>query len=626
MSENTLKLIPIGQLRNKKYVIESYQRGYKWAKKEIIELLNDINNYDDSQGLYCLQPLILQQLGTEKISFSDELKDVEVFKENEVVDGQQRITTLYLILKYLVYKGWQDESILYEIDFRTRTRSGEFLKHHLDIVYKLDLTTITDQDISSNNFENVDNVNILWKDFVSDYPTYDNVDIYHFYIVTCCMIRWIEDNLREDKSRDIFVAKLLKRVKVIWYYLESFESKEKIIKIFLNNNKGKISLTSSELIKALLVLNIKNREADSISQIQINQFALEWDAVEKQLQDDRFWFFIQPDHSKYKEGTRIDYLFDLELNKPAKSDDLFAYREIEKLFNEETDITKSWEDLLKLFYKLVNWYEDLEVYHYVGFLINSKIKNLYQLIKETKGKNKSDLISNLKLYIKQELSRTSKDKDTQKAFFRYALDNLHYENFYNETLKVLLLHNVLYYLENMAGYKFPFELFVKEKWSIEHIIPQNPKDIDDIKILHQWYIDVLAYSSSSLENEFVTEILNYSTITELNRNKELLQKLQKIEKESEEIKHCLNNLLLLDRNTNSSLGNKMFALKRKKILEFDRNGFNDNGKPVFIPIETLNAFNKVYSDAINIENWTKEDGDKYGEAIKDRLILFLPTE
>lgn len=625
MNENTLKLIPVGQLRGKKYNIESYQRGYKWGKKEILELLNDIEGYDDHQGLYCLQPLILQQLGTEKIAFWDKLKEVEVFKENEVVDGQQRLTTLYLILKYLVYKKWIEESFLYEIDFRTRIRSGEFLKDHLHCIYELDLSAITEDDISSNNYEDVDSVNNLWKYFVEDHSTFDNVDIYHFFTVTSYLIRWMEVNLH-DVNRKSFIDKLLESVKVIWYYLGSSENNEKIITVFLNNNKGKISLTSSELIKALLVLNIKNREVDSISELKINQFALEWDALETQLQDDRFWFFIQPDHSKYKEGTRIDYLFDLELVKPFKSDDLYAYRIVEKKFNEKTDITKIWEDVSKLYYKLLNWYNDLEIYHYVGFLINCNIKNLYQLIKETKGKNRTNLVVSLKNYITEEFNKKSIDKDTQKLFYKYSLYNLHYKDFYHETLTVLMFHNILYYSDNMAKYKFPFELFVKEKWSIEHIIPQNPQEINNIKVLHQWYKDLVAYLDRPEGNEFVAEILNYSSISELKKNKTLTQKLDNLAKDSEDITHDLNNLLLLDRNTNSALSNKLFALKRKKILEFDRNGVNENGKPVFIPIETLNAFNKVYSDDINIENWTKEDGDKYVQAIKDRLAEFLPTE
>ena len=84
------------------------------------------------------------------------------------------------------------------------------------------------------------------------------------------------------------------------------------------------------------------------------------------------------------------------------------------------------------------------------------------------------------------------------------------------------------------------------------------------------------------------------------------------------------NLLLLDKNTNSALGNKSFKDKREKILKFDKHGYNDDREPVFIPIETLNAFNKIESKKINIESWTKEDGDGYKNAISERLIEYLP--
>ncbi|HEX8016608.1 MAG TPA: hypothetical protein VF465_15370, partial [Flavobacterium sp.] len=60
MEKNTLILLPVKDLSAKTFVIGGYQRGYKWGKKEILELMNDIHNYNPSKGLYCLQPLILR--------------------------------------------------------------------------------------------------------------------------------------------------------------------------------------------------------------------------------------------------------------------------------------------------------------------------------------------------------------------------------------------------------------------------------------------------------------------------------------------------------------------------------------------------------------------------------------
>lgn len=624
-NKNTLLLLPIKNLRNKIFEIGGYQRGYKWGKKEILELLNDIDSYDESQGLYCLQPLVLKPLNSSKEKIVISNTSYNICKKNEVVDGQQRTTTIFLLTKYFEHKGWIDEKNLYEIDFKTRERSGIFLKESLPLIFNFPLETVTKDELEKKEYHNLESINDLWVNFISQNVDYNNVDVYHFFVVTSYLIRWVEEFLSQENQRNDFIEKLLNSVKVIWYSLDDSEKDNHIIQVFLNNNKGKIGLTSSELIKALFILDIKNSESVSISDIQINQFASEWDSVEKQLQDDSFWYFIQPNEGKYQDGTRIDYLFDLLLEKPKGADDFFAYRHYEKKFNSKESILKSWEEVVQLYYKLLNWYEDSEIFHFVGFLTNSGVKNLQRLLIENKGNTKEELKKSLRKTIKTSFKKKGKTED-KKEFFIYSLDNLHYENYYQETRKVLLLYNVFYYLDNMAGHKFPFELFIKEKWSIEHIIPQTPKDIEDIAVYAQWFEDIIEYAELEVDTNLIKRIRAHGTIEDLKKDKELKFDLDKIVIESEDITHYLNNLLLLDRNTNSTLSNKLFDEKRSIVLQFDKNGFNDKEKPVFIPIETLNAFNKTFSKEINIKNWTKEDGDNYVCAIKDRLKEFLPTK
>ncbi|MEZ0181915.1 DUF262 domain-containing protein [Flavobacterium oncorhynchi] len=623
MEKNTLILLPVKDLSAKTFVIGGYQRGYKWGKKEILELMNDIHNYNPSKGLYCLQPLILRPIGDTTEEKIIDNTTYNLYKCNEVVDGQQRSTTLYLLLKYLHYKKWIRDEFLFELDFLTRERSGKFLKEKLHLIYGFSIDTITEKELIEKKYHDVKIVNKLWEGFNDQHSGFDNVDVYHFFVVTSYLIRWIDIYLSEESTRNEFIDKLLESVKVIWYSLNHSQRDDQVIQVFLNNNKGKIGLTSSELIKALFILDIKNCEPESISNLQINQFATEWDMVEKQLQDDSFWYFIQPSEDKYKEGTRIDYLFDLYLEKPTDSDAFFAYRHFETEFNNLNNITKSWDKLLQLYYKLLNWYHDSEIFHFVGFLTNSKIKSLYNLLLENGGKTREILKEDLKSIIKKHFNRKDKTEEGQE-FYVYSLYNLDYKNYYPETLKVLLLYNIFYYLDNMAKHKFPFELFVKEKWSIEHIIPQNPKDIEEIDIYYQWFKDIVNYGELEGKTTILEKIKSYSSIEDLKKDKELKSELDKIITESEDVTHSLNNLLLLDRNTNSALGNKLFATKRNKILKFDKEGCNDKGKPVFIPIETLNAFNKTFSEEINIENWTKEDGDNYMTAIQERLENFIP--
>jgi len=621
---NTILLLSIAQLKGKEFLIGSYQRGYKWGKKEILELLNDIHSSNKEDGIYCLQPLILKPIGEKKEKIEFENINYEIFRNNEVIDGQQRATTLFIILKYLNHINLVDSRNLYRINYQTRERSGDFLDVKLNLIFDIDIDSIPEKELREKDYKDLVAVNKIWKSFIESQKEFDNVDVYHFFIVSCYIRKWFHSQLTNGVEKECFVEKLLHSVKVIWYSLDNSKDNQKVIDIFLNNNKGKIDLTTSELIKALFILNIKNTEIESLSSLHINQFALEWDSIEKKLQDDNFWYFIQPNSDLYNNGTRIDYLFDLHIKKlHKKDDDFYTYRFYEKLFNENNDLSKEWEIIVQLYTKLVDWYNDSLIYHYLGFITVSGIKSLSNVIEETKGKTKEELKSSLIKFIKIEFART-KNIEENKIINIYDLENLHYKNFYLETKKTLFLYNVVYYTSNMAKHKFPFELYVKEKWSIEHIIPQNPKDITDIEIYKQWYKDLLSYNENNSYLEILEQLDKYTLLEDIMKDKIFKSKLDKIVEELEDTTHNIENLLLLDKNTNSALSNQLYKEKRIKILRFDKNGKNDKGIPVFIPIETLNAFNKTFGKKINIENWSREDGDNYKKAIADRLAKFLP--
>lgn len=611
MEENKIELIPISNLAGKNFVIDGYQRGYKWGKKEVLELLNDLNTFDDTQSVYCLQPLILNA------------KDNAPF---EIIDGQQRTTTIYILLKILIQKYSIDQKSLYELKYMTRERSGDFLASKIESIFDLDLSSIREEELADKDYANIDSINALWKSFISNYVDFDYVDVYHFFTVACYAIRWFEVELIDDAKRNRFIDILLNKVHLIWYQLQNDDSGN-VIKVFLNNNKGKINLTSSELIKALFILSIKNAESRLVSELQINQFALEWDGIEKQLQDDKFWFFIQSDETLYTEGTRIDYLFDLHFYKNQKNhDSFFSYRMVEKEFNEDSKkIEKNiWEKVVQLYYKLMNWYQDQVLYHLVGYLINAKIKTLSEVITLSANKDKKAFEDTLNNAIKEEFA-TRIDKKDSNSILKYALDNLHYEDNYDATKKVLLLHNVFYYVGNNAGFKFPFDLYTKNTWSIEHITPQNPKDIQDRDILIQWIKDLYAYRGDAEDAHLINKIEYKSSIKEVYNDKDLQRVISDLALNNRDITHSIANLLLLDKETNSSLSNRLFEEKRKKILEFDKKGKNDDGKPILIPVETLNAFNKTFSSEMNIKNWTKEDGDAYKKSIAERLKDYLPN-
>lgn len=622
---NTILLLSVSQLQQKKFVIGNYQRGYKWGKKEILELLNDIREFDGRSGLYCLQPIILKPKdGTAQETIEIDSVRYSIFTENEVIDGQQRTTSLYLLLQYLQHLGEIDAQINYKIEFNTRERSGKFLDEDLALLFDLSLENIDLEDLNQRNYNQSEAVNALWGSFVAAHRQYDNVDVYHFFTVTCYLRKWIDHFLTDGDDMQSFVQKLLHKVKIIWYSLDTSVGNKMVIDVFLNNNKGKIRLTTSELIKALFILKIKNTEIQSLAELHINRFALEWDAVEKKLQDDSFWYFIQPDEALYANGTRIDYLFDLHLGK-KKQDEQFAYRHYEAAYNQsENSFNEQWNRIVQLFNKLIDWYSDSELYHYVGFLTNATNNSLHIIIEKTKGKNKSEIRTMLISLITNHLKKMGKDEN-DKPYMVYDLDRLHFKNSYPETKKILLLHNIMYYVNTMSNHKFPFELYVKELWSIEHIVPQNPKDIVDFNLYKEWFTEQTQYQGENDETVKTIEALNAKqSFQELYADESLSADLDILVATFEDRTHMIDNLLLLDRNTNSALQNEGFAKKRKKILMFDRNGRSDKDTAVFIPVETLNAFNKTFSDDVKYQHWTLADGENYKRAIGERLKQFLP--
>lgn len=263
-----------------RFFVDKYQRGYKWDSEQVRELLDDINNFSIEKGFYCLQPIIVKYRYAEKAW--------------ELIDGQQRLTTIYLILSYL-------KSQHFHIKYKTRVSSEKFLEciHEIGISKEMN-----------------------WQGFLDQNKDYDNVDNYHFFNAYQTIMAWFEED-RKD-----FVDKICKHTKVIWYDVTSDSDKsdqEDSIKIFSRVNAGKIKLTDAELIKALLLngstVNVNNYTA-------MVDRAKEWDDIEKTLQDDEFWYFINKSANTDKLPNRIEFLLGLV------ADDIFI--EIKKKFSKDS--------------------------------------------------------------------------------------------------------------------------------------------------------------------------------------------------------------------------------------------------------------------------------------------------
>jgi uncharacterized protein with ParB-like and HNH nuclease domain len=95
------------------FYIPAYQRGYRWDPDvEVKTLLNDINSID-KLAPYCLQPVVVKTRN-------------DGTNQYELIDGQQRLTTIYLILS-TVKKFIPSLEVNFSLDFETRPESRKFL-------------------------------------------------------------------------------------------------------------------------------------------------------------------------------------------------------------------------------------------------------------------------------------------------------------------------------------------------------------------------------------------------------------------------------------------------------------------------------------------------------------------
>ncbi len=581
MSKN-LELKSVSELLDKNFFIPAYQRGYRWSSRQVEDLLEDImefarkkeRNELSSKEFYCLQPVVVK-------------------KENDeyrIIDGQQRLTTIYIILKYLEAKIRDDYYIdeFYQIKYETRNKddedSGKFLKEinqlsddindiNIDFYYISNTYQTVKNWFISNKINKGDFLNVLLK---SD-------------IVT-------EDDKRIDLANNI---------RVIWYEIENDDE----IKVFTRLNIGKIPLTNAELIKALFLIKIDKKHTNK--KILLSS---QWDDIEYKLQEDEFFSFIHSDSKNYdhKYPTRIEYIFDLIAEKESiqitnlqQNEEKKSYYIFNTVLNNENDAETYWDKVKTNYRIFTELYQNNTYYHLVGYLIHNGY-DIKKIIDAFEDKTKDDFESFLKIEIKNIIKLPKKE-----------IHQLTYKDDYKTVTKMLFLFNVITTMK--IGYsRYPFHMHQKDVWSLEHIHAQNSEDIngtDDRKALIETQIVYIKTDSLKLKAE---ELLSKNKIEDeefIAIQKDIFNEYSD-DKDTIEI-HTIDNLALLSRDDNASLNNSIFPAKRDKIKEIDKTGS-------FIPICTKNVFLKYYSDDVKESlTWNQSDRDAYLKEIIKELEPYL---
>ena len=554
------------------FYIASYQRGYRWGKDEVRALLDDIYEvYEqgDKAPKYCLQPLVVKKRNdavyTKKLGEPDG-SSKECY---ELLDGQQRLTTLWLILKAL-----SDES-----------RSEPMYSVCYELVRKVD----------ENFIEEAGDTIKDW--FNKKFP----------------IAKKSPKEETEAKKRN-YKETILGNLCFIWYEVKDQKSKEseqpseedgssprgQSEKLFRKINKGKIELTNAELFKAML-LNDENARTDD-DRRELERISFEWDKMEQSLRNDDFWYFVSNDVSE--ERTRIDYILEVYARGKENKEkfdvtkDRYSFLVVQKKLKDEAKgidgIKKVWEDIVSVHDKLYSWYQDDELYHNIGFLVACEGKRrsaaaeiVVDIYTKTKDTDKDHVKSDVKDRIRSVFAEIAKESDDGKKggkdyLSAFDIDKITYD-IEKKYLRAFLLYSNIYPtikvirereaelrsgsgknkgMENETHIeRFPFEKYYRIDWDVEHINPQTPS-------------------------------------TETNAAKEEID--------------AVSNLVLLDSATNRGYHNAPFGAKRQEIIERDKKG-------KYILPQTKRVFLKYNNPDPTWVEWTKQDQEVYMQELAEMI-------
>jgi uncharacterized protein with ParB-like and HNH nuclease domain len=569
--------------------IPHYQRGYKWEPHNVEKLLDDVGNFEAADGkFYCLQNITI------------------VSNENyfNVIDGQQRLTTLTIILSYLGKKQLVSNKVKFP-ENSIRKMTNQFLSK---FIYHEKATVPKEH----------------WEQFAIDNPDYDLQDISHIFNVYKTVESWIDKKRSESTTfkSEQFVNKLLNDVRIIVNEVDDKTSEEKV---FGNLNSKRIPLDGSDLIRAILITRVakeegrKENDLKNIVYVNERRVKLGWE-----LDQINNWWGQENVRGYFSKFIGIkseligseNKLFNDEkypinnlylLYAEAKGQSKLTLELIEQQNN---DAIKLYKSILRLHNTLQDWYGDKEIYHYLGFLFNVT--------------NKAKKVSFTEIWTKWNSVGTRDEfkdflKERMKSYFFVEDELLDFEtetvNWYedktDDLVRVLIFMDVIHSIKTNTA-KLPTSAFTKQSNDIEHIYPRNPAEIKNKR-------DYIEFLNKTLEAEKQFSLLNFEKkINNENYQKEIEDF---INNQTNGIPiNSVGNLVLLYNKLNKSISNSIYSTKRSRIIDFHNQGN-------FIQPHTFKVFVRDFIDSKGVnkdyEYWTKDDIKRNSNYIKSQIENFF---
>lgn len=503
------------------FIIPSYQRQYVWNEENIKELLQDIYEAsleNEGKNEYFLGSLVCQHV-------NDSL---------EILDGQQRLTTLFLIFHSMrnIFINEEKNRNFYEaLDGFLHQKENEALdqieKNRFDYTIRKDVKNLFDK-LAKN--ESIDDLKL--KSNISIENVINNLNVANEFFK------------KEEIDVKNYYKYLTKKVKIITITTEDLDNAFRIFSVL--NNRG-VQLQNADLIKA-----------DNIGAIDDSKkiiYSTKWEDLENYFEGDfdRYLSLVRliliKEKAKLNLYSEYKNYFDKNSNTKGitfidKLDSLKSIYEKTVKLNDNS-ITNKTKNLLTIMHYLPHndWISAIMSYYYkfgnnkfdqfvevfdymistdniIGYDITTKIKSISQVLSEIDAsKNPIELLDNT----------DSALYDIDKKELQHALN----QEIYRKRVSTYIMLKIEFISRN----NHDAQIGNFKKLSIEHIFPQNPQNIKD------W----------DFANE--VELVSY-------RNK-------------------IGNLVLLNTSKNSSLSNSTFEIKKEKYLSNDSIDIFEETKKVY---------------------------------------------
>lgn len=500
------------------YCIPNYQRPYVWEKDQIIELLDDIYIAcdKDKESDYFLGSLVLKETKN---------KD---YIEYDVLDGQQRLTTLFLLTAVIrdLTDNEQRQNTCHESIFQ-KGNPDDNIPERLRLIFEIrnDVKEFIDEYIKQKN-----GTTSITSIKIEDLAQNKSADksVYNMANAILYMREYLQEKIRKNAN---FLDKFFPffRNKVILIYVASQNLDDAFRMFTVLNNRG-IKLRNADILKADNLSLVKEKDKQQ-------EYAKNWEKIENYFGDefDNFLSHLQSILTKQKASLTLLKEFENNIfakNKLTKGNNFFDFvnkykKHYEELFENNGNLElKNLLTLMKVGFESEIWIAPLlRYYNKFGK------ENLLQFTKKLNNKFVSDWISgftptiriiNMNNIIDMIDKLDSCDELLNQDCF--AINSQEILNFLQTdiygkrpTRYILLLLNYLYH-----SHEQPFN--TPKVISVEHILPQNPKSDS------QWVQD--------FDNE-----------------------------QREKWTNKLGNLIILSRRKNSSQGNLDFIQKQQKYFK-----------------------------------------------------------